>query len=58
MAFKPKNINDREDLKKIMTLGDYTEYLSAIDYEDFYQIEVILKKYNFKMVVSRGSYLI
>ena len=58
MAFKPKNINDREDLKKIMTLEDYTEYLSAIDYEDFYQIEVILKKYNFKMVVSRGSYLI
>tara|TARA_Y100000310_G_scaffold310455_1_gene355730 strand:- start:280 stop:456 length:177 start_codon:yes stop_codon:yes gene_type:complete len=58
MTFKPKNINDKEDLKKIMTLEDYTNYLSSIEYEDFYQIEVILKKYNFKMVVSRGSYLI
>ena len=58
MTFKPKNINDREDLKKIMTLEDYKEYLSAIDYEDFYQIEVILKKYNFKMVVSRGGAII
>ena len=55
MTFKPKNINDKEDLKKIMTLEDYTNYLSSIEYEDFYQIEVILKKYNFKMVVNRGG---
>ena len=45
-------INKNEYLKKAMTLEDYTKYLSAIDNEDFYQIEVILKKYNLKMVVK------
>jgi hypothetical protein len=45
-------INKNGYLKKAMTLEDYTNYLSAIDNEDFYQIEVILKKYNFNMVVK------
>ena len=35
-----------------MTLEDYQKYLSAIDNEDFYQIEVILKKYNLKMEIK------
>jgi hypothetical protein len=52
MTFKPKNINDKKDLKKIMTLKDYKKYLDAIDYEDFYQIEIILKKYNFNMTFN------
>ena len=34
-----------------MTLEDYTKYLDAIDFEDFGQIERILKKYKFKMVI-------
>ena len=48
------SINDNEDLKKIMTLEDYTKYLSAVDYEDLNQIELIFKKYNFKMNIMRG----
>ena len=46
------NINNNEDLKKTMTLEDHQKYLSAIDNEDFYQIEKILKKYKFKMIVK------
>ena len=41
-----------EGLKKIMTLKDYQEYLEAIEWEDFFQIEKILKKYDIKMVVK------
>ena len=52
------SINNSEDLKKIMTLEDYTKYLSAIDFEDFSQIEKILKKYKFKMTIMRGDYRI
>ena len=46
------SINNNENLKKIMTPEDYTKYLNAIDFEDFYQIEKILKKYKFKMVIK------
>ena len=46
------NINNNEDLKKTMTLEDHQKYLSAIDNEDFYQIEKILKKYKFKMTIK------
>ena len=52
------SINDNKDLKKTMTLEDYQEYLSAIDNEDFYQIEKIFKKYEFKMTIMRGNYRI
>ena len=45
-------INESEYLKKTMTLEDYKKYLSAIDNEDFYQIETMLKKYKFKMEVK------
>jgi len=46
------SINKNEGLKKIMTLKDYQEYLEAIEWEDFFQIEKILKKYDIKMVVK------
>ena len=46
------SINNNENLKKIMPPEDYTKYLNAIDFEDFYQIEKILKKYKFKMVIK------
>ena len=36
-----------------MTLVDYTKYLDAIDFEDFGQIERILKKYKFRMVIQQ-----
>ena len=46
------SINKSEYLKKIMTFKDYQKYLNAIEYEDFYQIETILKKYSLKMSVQ------
>ena len=46
------SINNNKNLKKTMTLEDYQKYLSAIDNEDFYQIEKILKKYKFKMIIK------
>ena len=52
------SINNNKNLKKTMTLEDYTKYLSAIDYEDFSQIEKIFKKYKFKMTIKRGGHYI
>ena len=49
------SLNNNEYLKKIMTLVDYTKYLDAIDFEDFGQIEKILKKYKFRMTVMQGD---
>ena len=43
-----------EELQGMSEL-DYTKYLDAIDFEDFGQIEKILKKYKFRMTVMQGD---
>ena len=45
------NINEKIFLKNLISLEDYNKYLEAIEYEDFYQIELIFKKYNLNMSV-------